>query len=287
MVCFLITFNDNPKPMRLWPGPAPHAVSGDAADVPMFTPYLPAKETATGTAVVVCPGGGYGFLADGHEGKEIAEWLTKRGIAAFVLKYRIVTKNRPGPLHPAPLLDAQRALRLVRAKAKEWGVDGKKVGIWGFSAGGHLASTAATHFDQGDTNAEDPVDRFSCRPDFAILGYPVISMKPPFTHAGSRINLLGESADVKVIESLCNDQAVSKETPPTFLFHTDEDSPVPPMNSILFYAALKRHKVPAELHIFEKGRHGVGLATQSKDRGLNRWPDLLHDWLIRRGLAKP
>jgi acetyl esterase/lipase len=286
LVVFALGGAEDPKPMPLWQGKAPYAVSDDPTDVPMLTPHLPAKERATRTAVVVCPGGGYGGLAMGHEGTQIAQWLNERGIAAFILKYRVATKNRPGPLHPAPMLDVQRAIRTVRAKADEWSVDPKKVGVWGFSAGGHLASTAATHFDAGQSDAADPIDRVSCRPDFAILGYPVISMKPPYTHGGSRQNLLGKDADEKLVESLCNDQAVSKDTPPTFLFHTDEDKAVPPMNSILFYQALKKYGVPAELHIYEKGQHGVGLALQAKDKGLASWSEQLDVWLARRALAK-
>jgi acetyl esterase/lipase len=285
IVC-VFSITEDPKPMPLWPGKAPYAVSDDPADVPMLTPYLPAKDRATGTAVVVCPGGGYGGLAMGHEGTQISQWLNEQGIAAFILKYRVVTRNRPGPLHPAPMLDVQRAIRTVRAKAGEWGVDPKKIGVWGFSAGGHLASTATTHFDAGQSDSTDPIDRVSCRPDFSILSYPVISMKAPYTHGGSRQNLLGKEADEKLVESLSNEQAVSKETPPTFLFHTDEDKAVLPMNSILFYQALKKHGVPAELHIYEKGQHGVGLALQAKDRGLAGWSQQLHAWLVRRELCK-
>lgn len=283
----LCSFPDDAKPMPLWNGNIPFAKSDDPKDIPTLTAYLPAKDKANGTAVVVCPGGGYGALAMGHEGTDIARWLNERGIAAFVLKYRIASKTLSAPIHPAPLTDAQRAIRTVRSKAAEWGVDPNKVGIWGFSAGGHLASSAATHFDKGNADASDPIDKVSCRPDFAILGYPVISMKVPYTHGGSRNNLLGKNADDKLVESFCNDQAVTKETPPTFLFHTDEDKAVPPMNSILFYAALKKHGVPAELHIYEKGAHGVGLAPldKFKDKGLSAWPDRLNDWLVRRRLA--
>ncbi len=288
VMALLFPISEASTPFRIWEGKAPHAVGDDPADVPMLTQYLPDKDKATGSAVLVCPGGGYGFLAMGHEGKDIARWLNQRGIAAYVLKYRIVTKGRPGPLHPAPLADAQRAIRLIRARSHELGFDPKRIGIWGFSAGGHLASTAATHFDAGQANPADPIDKHSCRPDFAILGYPVISMKPPYTHGGSRTNLLGKNADEALVESLCNDQAVTKDTPPTFLFHTDEDSAVPPMNSILFYTALKKHGVPAELHIYEKGAHGVGLAPGEmiKDKGLRGWPDRLHEWLVRRELCK-
>jgi acetyl esterase/lipase len=284
----LLSQDGGPRPMRLWEHKAPHAVGADNADIPWLTVHLPAKEKLTGTAVVICPGGGYGFLASGHEGTDVADWLNQRGIAAFVLKYRIVTRGRPGPLHPAPLADAQRAIRTVRAHARRWGIDPKRVGICGFSAGGHLASSAATHFDDGHPADSDPVEHQSSRPDFLILGYPVISMNPPYTHLGSRNNLLGKTADKKDVESLCSDQAVTKETPPTFLFHTDEDQAVPAMNSILFYTALKQHGVPAELHIYEKGAHGVGLAPSERfrDKGLNGWPDRLNEWLVRRGLCK-
>lgn len=276
------------KPIPLWERDVPYLKSDDPKDVPTLTPYLPEKDKASGAAVVICPGGGYGALAMTHEGTDIAKWLNERGIAAFILKYRIAGKNNPAPIHPAPITDAQRAIRMVRAKAAEWGVDPKRIGIWGFSAGGHLASSAATHFDKGNADASDAIDKVSCRPDFAILGYPVISMKAPYTHGGSRNNLLGKNADEKLVESFCNDLAVTKETPPTFLFHTDEDRAVPPMNSILFYAALKQHGVPAELHIYEKGVHGVGLAPldKIKDKALAGWPERLNDWLVRHGLAK-
>lgn len=284
----LLTPVADPEPMQLWAGAVPLLKSDDPASRPTLTPYLPAKDKSTGAAVVVCPGGGYGALAMDHEGKQIARWLNDRGIAAFVLKYRVASKYVPAPIHPAPLTDAQRALRTVRSRAGEWGIDARKIGIWGFSAGGHLASSAATHFDSGNQNTEDAIDKVSCRPDFAILSYPVISMKSPYTHGGSRNNLLGKNADEKLVESFCNENAVSKETPPTFLFHTDEDKAVPPMNSILFYTALKKHGVPAELHIYEKGVHGVGLAPleKFKDQGLSGWPDRLQEWLIRRGLCK-
>jgi acetyl esterase/lipase len=215
----------------------------------------------------------------GHEGKDIAKWLTDRGMAAFVLRYRVAPYR-----HPIPLQDAQRALRTVRSRAKEWGVDPGRIGIWGFSAGGHLASTAATHFDKGKPDAEDPIDRAGCRPDFAILCYPVITLEPPYAHMGSRKNLLGDNPDAKLVESLCNDKQVTPETPQTFLFHTNEDSGVPPENSILFYLALRKAKVPAELHVYEKGKHGVGLAP--KDPVLSSWPDRLEAWLKGRGLLK-
>jgi acetyl esterase/lipase len=268
----------DPRVELLWPKGAPGAIGDSEADKPSITIYLPAAEKATGAAVVVCPGGGYGHLAVDHEGRQPAEYLNSLGVAAFVLRYRIAPRYR----HPAPLQDAQRALRGVRARAKEWSVDPKRIGIWGFSAGGHLASTAATHFDSGKPDAEDPIDRVSCRPDFAILCYPVITMTPPYTHMGSRNNLLGSNPSPDLVESYSNEKQVRPDSPPTFLFHTTEDTGVPPENSILFYQALRKAHVPAELHIYEKGKHGVGLAQ--KDPVLSSWPDRLSAWLRQRGL---
>jgi acetyl esterase/lipase len=227
---------------------------------------------------VVCPGGGYGALADDHEGRQVARWLNSLGVAAFVLKYRIAPRYH----HPAPLRDAQHAIRTVRANAQDWHIDPQRVGIWGFSAGGHLASTAGTHFDDGKPDAEDPIERVSCRPDFLILAYPVITFTEPSTHKGSRRNLLGQEPDPKLVESLSNEKQVTAQTPPTFLFHTDADRGVPPENSVLFYLALRKAGVPTELHIYEKGQHGVGLAP--KDPILSSWPGRLADWMKGRGL---
>jgi acetyl esterase/lipase len=277
---------DAPKVEMLWPRGAPGAVGTEDRDRPTLTVYLPPADKATGTAVVACPGGGYGALAVDHEGKAVAEWLNEHGVAAFVLKYRLGPRYH----HPAPLQDAQRALRTVRARAAEWGVDPKRVGIWGFSAGGHLASTAATHFDDGKSDADDPIERAGCRPDFAVLCYPVITLEGPYAHMGSRKNLLGDKPDEKLVESLCNDRQVTPQTPPTFLFHTNEDSGVPPENSILFYMALRKAKVPAELHVYEKGRHGVGLADGKyrapNDPVLTTWKERLADWMKGRGLLE-
>jgi acetyl esterase/lipase len=197
-----------------------------------------------------------------------------------MLKYRIAPRYR----HPAPLQDAQRAIRTVRARAKEWGVDPERIGIWGFSAGGHLASTAGTHFDAGKPDAEDPIERMSCRPDFLILAYPVITMETPVTHAGSRNNLLGKEPDSKLVEYYSNEKQVTAKTPPTFLFHTSADTAVLPENSVRFYLALVKAGVPAELHIYEKGPHGVGLAP--KDPVLGTWKDRLEAWLRGRGLLE-
>lgn len=280
-----------PKVVPLWDGKAPHAVGASDADKPSLTVFLAPKEKATGKAVVICPGGGYGFLASDHEGKQAAEFLNSLGLHAFVLKYRIVQMDRPGPLQPAPLEDAQRAIRHVRANADAYGLGADRtVGIMGFSAGGHLASTAGTHFDDGKKDAADPVDRASCRPDFLILAYPVISMEDGVTHAGSKRNLLGANPDPKLVDLYSNEKQVTDRTPPTFIFQTDEDKAVPSENAVRFYLALKKAKVPAELHVYEKGRHGIGLGSDPKWTGGDTyaagWPQLLAAWLKGRGIVK-
>ncbi len=262
----------------LWPGGAPGALGSEDRDKPSITIRLADSAKANGTAVIVCPGGGYGNLAMDHEGAQVAAWLNNLGISAFILKYRL------GPIyhHPAPLQDAQRAIRTVRSRAKEFGIDPNRIGIWGFSAGGHLASTTGTHFDDGQSNASDPIDRLSSRPDFMILAYPVISLTTEYVHKGSRKNLLGDPYDPALAEQLSNEKQVTSRTPPTFLFHTDDDAGVPVENSVLFFLALKKAKVPAEMHIYQKGKHGVGLAQS--DPVLSTWPDRLKDWLQIRGL---
>ena len=265
----------DPPAQLLWPQGAPGALGDTEKDQPSLTPWL--AKNPNGQSVVVCPGGGYGALAMDHEGKQIAQWLNSQGISAFVLKYRLGPKYR----HPVMLQDVQRAIRTVRAKATEWKVDGQRIGVWGFSAGGHLAATAATHFDAGKPTDADPIERMGSRPDFAILAYPVMTFtQEEFVHKGSRRNLLGDTPDPQLVELLSNEKQVTKETPPTFLFHTNEDTGVPPENSVLFYLALRRAGVPAELHIYEKGPHGVGLAWS--DLALSSWPARLADWLKRR-----
>jgi acetyl esterase/lipase len=265
-----------PTVLELWPGGAPLAQGAGDEDRPTLAVYLP--ERPVGTGVVVCPGGGYRNLAIDHEGEQIARWWNSQGVAAFVLKYRLGPKYR----HPVQLGDVQRAIRTVRAGAWRWGVRPDRIGVMGFSAGGHLASTAATHFDAGDAAAADPIARASSRPDFAVLCYPVVSMTSEFTHQGSKTNLLGERPDAALAEALSSEKRVTAQTPPTFLFHTHEDTVVPVENSIHFYLALRRAGVPAEMHIFERGRHGVGLAWS--DRVLSEWPGLLANWLYSRGL---
>ena len=218
-------------------------------------------------------------MATDHEGRQFAQWFNGFGMACFMLEYR---HRGRGYGHPAPLQDAQRAIRIVRANAAEWNVDPDRIGIMGFSAGGHLASTAGTHFDGGNPDAADPIQRVSCRPDFLLLCYPVIALDEPYTHRGSQNNLLGADADPALVRSLSNEKQVTPQTPPTFLFHTDEDTVVPVENSVQFYLALRRAGVPAEMHIYRSGPHGVGLAT--KLPGTSSWPDRLKDWMQGQGL---
>lgn len=267
-------------PAPLWSDGAPgQLLEGDPRE-PMLYRYLPPRETASGAAVVVCPGGGYGNLAANHEGEQIAQFYLKHGIAAFVVMYRHAPEYR----HPVPLMDAQRAVRTARANATNWGIDPKRIGIMGFSAGGHLTATAGTQFVPGDSAAQDPVERVSSRPDFLILVYPVITLEEPYAHIGSRNNLLGNEASPDLISKMCAHKNVSKDTPPTFMVHASTDEGVPPQNSVLFYLALRDAGVPAEMHLFEKGPHGFGLGQD--DPALSHWPDLLLQWLHTRGILQ-
>ncbi len=266
-----------PQPLPLWAGEAPGALGSQDEDRPTITPYVVSPARATGTAVIVCPGGGYQHLSMVNEGSQIAQWLNSLGVTAFVLKYRLGPRYH----HPIELGDAQRALRTVRAHAADYHIQPDRIGIMGFSAGGHLASTAGTHFDAGNPSAPDPVDRASSRPDFLVLCYAVISFGP-FAHLGSEHMLLGDHPDPALVENLSNELQVTPQTPPTFLFHTTTDATVPVENSVLFYSALRKAGVPAELHIYERGPHGVGLATT--DEALSSWPARLADWLRIHGL---
>ena len=269
----------NPQePIILWPEGAPAAVGKEPADVPTLTAFPAPKDKATGAAVIVCPGGGYSHLAD-HEGRPVAEWLNTLGISAFVLKYRVGPRYH----HPQPLQDAARAIRTVRARASEWQLDPNRIGILGFSAGGHLAATIGTHFDAGKADAADPIERVSSRPDLMILIYPVITMRE-FTHAGSKRMLLGENAPEDLVKLLSNDEQVTKETPPGFLIHTADDPGVPVENSLRFAAALRKAKVPVEIHVYEHGPHGFGLGL--KDPILATWPQRCAEWLRLHGFIK-
>jgi acetyl esterase/lipase len=268
-----------PQTMPLWPNAAPGAQGTADIDIPSLTAF-PASRTKVSTAVIVFPGGGYAHLSMEHEGSEIAQWLNNIGVSAFVLKYRLGPKYH----HPVELGDAQRAIRYVRAHAADYGIDPQRIGIWGFSAGGHLASTAGTHFDAGKADSVDLIDRQSSRPDFMILAYPVITFREPFLHRGSRDNLIGKNPDPALIDLLSNEDHVTGETPPTFLFHTSDDPVVPVQNSIFFYLALRKAQVPAEMHIYQHGPHGVGLAKNIPE--LSSWPMLLANWLRMRGLIQ-
>lgn len=267
------------KTVLLWPNGAPGAKGNDDADKPSLTIYLPKGENATKTGVVVAPGGGYQHLAMEKEGEQYALWLNRHGVAAFVLKYRL------GPVYhyPVELEDAQRAIRMVRANAAEYGVDPRRIGMWGSSAGGHLAATAGTKYGPGNPAAADPLDRVSSRPDFLILAYPVITLEAPYAHVGSREYLLGDNPDPALVASLSAETQVTKDTPPAFLFATTDDRTVPVMNSVMFYEALVRVGVPAELHLFQHGAHGSGLAAANPE--LSVWPELLIKWMRERGYA--
>ena len=267
------------RTVLLWPNGAPGAKGNDDADKPTLTIYLPKGENATKTGVVIAPGGGYAHLAMEKEGEAYALWLNQHGVAAFVLKYRL------GPVYhyPVELEDAQRAMRYVRANAAEFGVDPGRIGMWGSSAGGHLTATAGTKYGPGNPEAADPLDRVSSRPDFLILAYPVITLEAPYAHVGSREYLLGDTPDPALVASLSAETQVTKDTPPTFLFATTDDKTVPVMNSVMFYEALVKAGVPAEMHLFQHGAHGAGLATANPQ--LSVWPDLLIKWMRERGYA--
>lgn len=265
-------------PIVLWENGAPNALGKESVDVPTITPFLAPKETATGSAILVLPGGGYQHLSDIKEGSKVAEWLNSLGISAFVLKYRL------GPKYGQPnqLLDAARAVRIIRARAKEWNLDEKRIGILGFSAGGHLASTLATHFDAGKLDSKDEIERVSSRPDLQILIYPVITMGE-FTHQGSKKNLLSENPSEDLIKLYSNELQITKDTPPAFLVHTMTDTAVPVENSIQYIAALRKNDVPFEFHLYEQGAHGFGLGTNPY---LQSWSARCADWLDLRGFTK-
>ena len=269
-----------PEVELLWPSGAPGALSNADEDRPSLTVHLPERANSARFGIIVCPGGGYHALAMDYEGHEVAEWLNTLGIAGFVLKYRLGPRYH----HPIEMKDGQRAVRFVRFHAKDYGIVPDRIGVWGFSAGGHLASTLGTHFDNGRPEAADPIDRLSCRPDFMVLAYPVISFSTPYAHKGSLENLLRDRPQPRRVQSLSNELQVTPHTPPTFLFHTTSDEGVPAENSVLFYLALRKNHVKAELHVFERGHHGVGLAP--KDPVLSAWPTLLANWFRTRGWLK-
>jgi acetyl esterase/lipase len=285
-LCSLNTIAAEPEISLLWADTAPLAGGQEPPDQPRLLLHR-VTSTQPATAIIIFPGGGYGHLALGHEGDDIAAYFNSLGITAAICVYRHrgAGNGGKGYGHPVPMLDAQRAIRTVRAAADKWNIDPRRIGIIGFSAGGHLASTVSTHFDNGDADAQDPIDRVSSRPDFAVLAYPVISLNKPYTHKGSQRNLLGENPNMQLLQSLSNEDAVTEQTPPTFLFHTAEDKAVPAENSLQYFSALLRAGVPAELHVFESGRHGIGLAAEQP--GASAWPQLCAQWLKSRGFIQP
>ena len=284
--------------MRLWPaGKMPNWKKSDdkekwdSADIvriskvqdPEIAIYLPTKRFATGQAVVICPGGGYSILAYDLEGVDPARMLAANGIAAIVLKYRL--PDRPSNINPtlSPLMDAQRAIRMVRYYAAKWNIKKDRIGIMGFSAGGHLASTAGTHFDNGIASSPDSIEQQSSRPDFNVLIYPVITMSKPVMHVGSRNRLIGGNPDSTNLATYYSSELqVTDQTPPTFLVHAMDDRTVPVENSLMFYQALREHKVPSEIHVFPKGGHGFGLAWGTSNA---KWMELCIDWV--KGLLPP
>jgi acetyl esterase/lipase len=267
-----------PQTILLWPNGAPGAQGAEDRDKPALTIYMPPNTTGPMTAVIIAPGGSYARLSMNNEGRAPANYLNALGIAAFVLRYRL----GPQYHHPIELGDAQRAIRTIRARAAEWHIAPDRIGMMGFSAGGHLASSASTHFDSGKADAADPIERVSSRPDFAILGYPVISFVESWTHQGSKTNLLGDGPDPALARSLSSDTQVTASTPPAFIYHTNADTVVPAENAVAYYLALRHAGVPAEMHIFKDGPHGTGLAMQ--DPALAEWPRLLANWLRASGL---
>jgi len=256
---------------------APLAKGASVDDIPAILLYLPSSHQPT-PGIVVCPSGSYTSLSLDRDGRQVAEWLNDLGIAAFVLKYRVA----PAYHYPVPLLDAQRALRYVRSNASLYNVVENEIGIMGFSAGGHLAAMAATHFDARNAFPRDGIDRLSARPDFLVLIYPLISCSEPFMHAFACTNLLGDHPDANLAALVSNEKHVTPQTPPTFLIHTYDDGTVPVENSLAFFAALRKAGVPAELHIYEHGQHNAGLALD--DPVLSTWPKLLENWFRVRGL---
>jgi len=291
----VLNSNAQQKTMDLWPGGIPGLVFTDSyiekstaseglitrfekTTNPMIYIFLPTREKATGTAVLICPGGGYAALAFGHEGNAIASWLNDNGIAGIILKYRLPSDLIMKDKSIGPLQDAQEAMRIIRRNAVAWNIDPKKVGVIGFSARGHLASTLSTHYAD---KVYDVADTISARPDFSLLIYPVITMDSSFTHAGSRKNLIGDKPSDEAIKSFSNELQVNEKTPPAFMVHSADDQTVPVKNSIVYYEQLVKYKIPSELHIFQKGGHGYGLGG-SKDTQ-SAWPGLCINWLKASG----
>lgn len=282
--------------INLWPeGKVPNFKSSDIKEksetdasgilrisgvtIPSMTAYIVPKEKATGAAVVICPGGGYGILAASHEGSDFAKWFNDRGISAFVLKYRLPNAKSMEHQHEVPLMDAMQAMKLIRESAGKWNIDQNKIGVMGFSAGGHLAATLSTHHNMGPKASPE------AKPNFSILLYPVISFQPSISHGGSRDALLGAEKSEELIKYYSNEMQVSEQTPPAFLVHAMDDTGVPVENSIQYYLALKNKKIPAEMHLYPKGGHGYGMRTDGKG-SLAGWPAAMEGWLKAMGYMK-
>lgn len=276
--------------IKLWPGEIPFSTGvigkeeitdrGHVRNVqePTITVYLPDPEKATGAAVVICPGGGYALLAINHEGHDIAKWFNVFGVAGIVVKNRLPTSENITDKSEVAMTDAMRAVRIVRHHAADWSIDPGKIGIMGFSAGGHLASTVGTHYDNGFSDSADPIQKISSRPDFMILMYPVINMYEEFMHSGSMRNLLGENPPKDQMLRFSNDMMVTADTPPAILIHSTDDKGVPVANSIRFYEALNKNGVSAELHIYNSGGHGYGLG-RNDSTSHNLWPEACKAWM--------
>jgi acetyl esterase/lipase len=273
---------DMKTPIPLWPDGAPGALGATSNDIPTITPYLPDANNATGAAMLICPGGGYEHLAP-HEGRDYALWLNQHGVTCFVLKYRLGSN---GYHYPAEFQDVTRAMRWVRAHAADYKIDPHRIGIMGSSAGGHLAATLLTHFDEGNTNSTDPIERQSSRPDLGILCYAVITMNDQFTHQGSKRNLLGKHPSPKLVKLLSDELQVTTNTPPCFLWTTFEDKTVPMENTMMFAEALRKSYVPFALHIYEKGGHGMGLADKPPFTHPHPWANDCLFWLRQQGYVK-
>ncbi|NUM55944.1 MAG: alpha/beta hydrolase [Candidatus Hydrogenedentes bacterium] len=265
----------------VWPHGAPGAVGEEPQDKPALYLYPAAAKRNTGVAIVVCPGGGYSGLAMSYEGHDVAQWLNNNGISAFVLQYRLGPRYR----YPAPQLDAQRAVRIVRSRAAEWNIDPGKIGILGFSAGGHLSAMTGVHYVDGKPDSTDPVERVPTRPDFLVLVYPVITMQGPEAHAGCVGNLLGENPDPALVKECSTHLFVDSKTPPAFILHTTADQAVSVSNAVLFYDACVKAGVPVEMHLFEQGKHGVGMGgSRAPGNPVGEWPELCLKWLVYRGM---
>lgn len=275
----------------IWSGSIPNRIASDEIETypkrdvyfiatvqnPTIEVFLPEKDINTKKAIVICPGGGYHGLAYDWEGTEIAKWFNSKGIAAIVLKYRLPNSKSIKVSSEAPLQDAQRAMRLVRSNAEEWNIDPDKIGVMGFSAGGHLASTLGTQFEKPNNFNEDTIDKLTARPNFMVLLYPVITMKSDYTHKGSKNALLGKNASKELIEQFSNELQVTKKTPPTFIVHSQDDTAVPVENSLQLYKALKDIGVATEMHLYPYGGHGYSMALGKGQLG--NWPDRLNEWL--------